>query len=189
MTIKIIQHIEFTAKISILYTNTKICAQKSAQSLHGYSEIRWQPMSSRCLILKPYMGLYGIQKLTKLESSYTNNPQIALTRWHMCLLTVDTKTGVKLLLILKIFFSGGWDNLNTWRKFNSVDAKTVSEHFILSFIEGNLTQQRNTVHIGNLLLTSSVCEDVLMGFDALVEAETALGTAAVIVMNKQVFSW
>ena len=78
---------------------------------------------------------------------------------------------------------------NTWRKFNSVDSKTVSEHFILSFIEGNLTQQRNTVHIGNLLLTSSVCEDVLMDFDALVEAETALGSAAVIVMNKQVSSW
>ena len=74
-----------------------------------------------------------------------------------------------MLLILNIFFSGGW-----------------SEHFILSFIEGNLTQQRNTVHIGNLLLTSSVSEDVLMDFDALVEAETALGTAAVIVMNKQV---
>ena len=32
----------------------------------------------------------------------------------------------------------------------------------------------------------SVCEDVLMDFDALIEAETGLGTAAVIVMNKQV---
>ena len=32
----------------------------------------------------------------------------------------------------------------------------------------------------------SVCEDVLMDFDALVEAQTGLGTAAVIVMNKQV---
>ena len=35
----------------------------------------------------------------------------------------------------------------------------------------------------------SVCEDVLMDFDALVEAETALGTAAVIVMNKQVLNY
>ena len=75
---------------------------------------------------------------------------------------------------------GQYSRCNTWRKFNSVGSKTVSEHFILSFIEGNLTQQRNTVHIGNLLLTSSVSED------ALIEAETALGTAAVIVMNKQV---
>ena len=34
----------------------------------------------------------------------------------------------------------------------------------------------------------SVCEDVLMDFDALVEAQTGLGTAAVIVMNKQVLN-
>ncbi len=31
----------------------------------------------------------------------------------------------------------------------------------------------------------SVCDDVLMDFDALVEAQTGLGTAALIVMNKQ----
>ena len=30
-----------------------------------------------------------------------------------------------------------------------------------------------------------MCDDVLMDFDGLVEAQTALGTAAVIVMNKQ----
>ena len=36
------------------------------------------------------------------------------------------------------------------------------------------------------LVACSVCEDVLMDFDALVEAQTGLGTAAVIVMNKQV---
>jgi NADH:ubiquinone oxidoreductase subunit F (NADH-binding) len=30
-----------------------------------------------------------------------------------------------------------------------------------------------------------VCDDVLMDFDALVAAQTGLGTAAVIVMNKQ----
>lgn len=35
------------------------------------------------------------------------------------------------------------------------------------------------------LIPKHACEDVLMDFDALVEAETALGTAAVIVMNKQ----
>jgi len=31
----------------------------------------------------------------------------------------------------------------------------------------------------------SVCEDVMMDFDALVAAQTSLGTAAIIVMNKQ----
>ena len=31
----------------------------------------------------------------------------------------------------------------------------------------------------------SVCDDVLMDFDALVAAQTGLGTAALIVMNKQ----
>ena len=31
-----------------------------------------------------------------------------------------------------------------------------------------------------------VCDDVLMDFDALVAAQSGLGTAAVIVMNKQV---
>lgn len=30
----------------------------------------------------------------------------------------------------------------------------------------------------------SVCDDVMMDFDALVQAQTGLGTAAVIVMNK-----
>ena len=35
------------------------------------------------------------------------------------------------------------------------------------------------------LIPKDVCEDVLMDFDALVEAQTGLGTAAVIVMNKQ----
>ena len=34
------------------------------------------------------------------------------------------------------------------------------------------------------ILTYSVCENVLMDFDALVEAQTGLGTAAVIVMDK-----
>lgn len=41
----------------------------------------------------------------------------------------------------------------------------------------------------SLSLLCSVCEDVLMDFDALVEAQTGLGTAAVIVMNKQVHAF
>merc|ERR1711992_363999 len=35
------------------------------------------------------------------------------------------------------------------------------------------------------IIPQSVCSDVLMDFDSLVESQTALGTAAVIVMNKQ----
>ncbi|KAI3379399.1 hypothetical protein SNEBB_010467 [Seison nebaliae] len=35
------------------------------------------------------------------------------------------------------------------------------------------------------IIPQSVCNDVLMDFDALIQAETGLGTAAVIVMNKQ----
>jgi NADH:ubiquinone oxidoreductase subunit F (NADH-binding) len=35
------------------------------------------------------------------------------------------------------------------------------------------------------LIPKKVCDDVLMDFDALVAAQTGLGTAAVIVMNKQ----
>jgi len=35
------------------------------------------------------------------------------------------------------------------------------------------------------LIPKSVCDDVLMDFDALIEAQTGLGTAAIIVMNKQ----
>ncbi|GLV31407.1 NADH dehydrogenase (ubiquinone) 51 kDa subunit [Carabus blaptoides fortunei] len=35
------------------------------------------------------------------------------------------------------------------------------------------------------LIPKKVCDDVLMDFDALVAAQTALGTAAIIVMNKQ----
>ena len=35
------------------------------------------------------------------------------------------------------------------------------------------------------LIPKKVCDDVMMDFDALVAAQTGLGTAAVIVMNKQ----
>jgi len=37
----------------------------------------------------------------------------------------------------------------------------------------------------SLLCFCSSCDTVLMDFDGLVEAQTSLGTAAVIVMNKQ----
>lgn len=39
------------------------------------------------------------------------------------------------------------------------------------------------------LIPKHVCDDVLMDFDALVAAETGLGTAAVIVMDKSVGSF
>jgi len=35
------------------------------------------------------------------------------------------------------------------------------------------------------LVPKSVCDDIMMDFDALVAARTGLGTAALIVMNKQ----
>lgn len=39
------------------------------------------------------------------------------------------------------------------------------------------------------IIPRHVCDDVLMDFDDLVRAETALGTAAVIVMDKSVNDW
>lgn len=36
------------------------------------------------------------------------------------------------------------------------------------------------------LIPKSVCETVLMDFDALIQAQTGLGTAAVIVMDRSV---
>ena len=42
---------------------------------------------------------------------------------------------------------------------------------------------KQNMHI--ILNIFSVCDDVMMDFDALVAARTGLGTAAVIVMNKQ----
>lgn len=36
------------------------------------------------------------------------------------------------------------------------------------------------------LIPKSVCEDVLMDFDGLIQAQTGLGTAALIVMDKSV---
>ena len=38
---------------------------------------------------------------------------------------------------------------------------------------------------GSPFISSQVCDDVMMDFDALVAAQTGLGTAAIIVMNKQ----
>ena len=38
------------------------------------------------------------------------------------------------------------------------------------------------------LIPKSVCETVLMDFDALVQAQTGLGTAAVIVMDRSVMA-
>ncbi|CAH0382033.1 unnamed protein product [Bemisia tabaci] len=53
--------------------------------------------------------------------------------------------------------TGGWDNL-------------------LAIIPGGSSTP---------LIPKSVCEDVLMDFDGLIAAQTSLGTAAIIVMNKQ----
>lgn len=37
----------------------------------------------------------------------------------------------------------------------------------------------------NKIIVSSVCEEAIMDFDGLVACQTSLGTAAIIVMNKQ----
>ena len=41
-----------------------------------------------------------------------------------------------------------------------------------------------TKYSKNAILFSSICTDVLMDFDALIDVQSGLGTAAVIVMNK-----
>ena len=40
-------------------------------------------------------------------------------------------------------------------------------------------------NVSLIFVARRVCDDVLMDFDALVAAQTGLGTAAIIVMNKQ----
>ena len=42
-----------------------------------------------------------------------------------------------------------------------------------------------TTYLSSCCAFCSVCDTVLMDFDGLVEAQTALGTAAVIVLNKE----
>lgn len=77
---------------------------------------------------------------------------------HPC--TVEEEMSVPLKLLIEKHAGGvlgGWDNL-------------------LAVIPGGSSTP---------LIPKDVCEDVLMDFDALVEAQTGLGTAAVIVMNKQ----
>lgn len=74
--------------------------------------------------------------------------------------TVEEEMSVPLKLLIEKHAGGvlgGWDNL-------------------LAVIPGGSSTP---------LIPKSVCEDVLMDFDALVEAQTGLGTAAIIVMNKQ----
>lgn len=67
---------------------------------------------------------------------------------------------------------------NSWRKLNTPYPQRVS--LIFDDLNSNIRLMKLC------LLNFSVCEDVLMDFDALLEAQTGLGTAALIVMNKQV---
>merc|ERR1712213_87163 len=74
--------------------------------------------------------------------------------------TVEEEMSIPLKELIKIHAGdviGGWDNL-------------------LCIIPGGSSTP---------LIPKKVCDDVLMDFDALVAAQTGLGTAAVIVMNKQ----
>lgn len=72
-------------------------------------------------------------------------------------------SGIAMTILLEIVTGGvlgGWDNL-------------------LAVIPGGSSTP---------LIPKSVCETVLMDFDALVQAQTGLGTAAVIVMNSSVMA-
>lgn len=74
--------------------------------------------------------------------------------------TVEEEMSIPLKELIELHaggVTGGWDNL-------------------LAIIPGGSSTP---------LIPKHVCEDVLMDFDALVAAQTSLGTAAIIVMNKQ----
>merc|ERR1711874_720145 len=74
--------------------------------------------------------------------------------------TVEEEMSIPLMDLIKIHAGdviGGWDNL-------------------LCIIPGGSSTP---------LIPKKVCDDVMMDFDALVAAQTGLGTAAIIVMNKQ----
>lgn len=76
-----------------------------------------------------------------------------------CPTTVEDEMSIPLKVLIEKHCGGvigGWDNL-------------------LAVIPGGSSTP---------LIPKSVCDDVLMDFDGLVQAQTALGTAAVIVMNK-----
>merc|ERR1711930_4169 len=75
--------------------------------------------------------------------------------------TVEEEMSIPLKDLIKIHAGdviGGWDNL-------------------LCIIPGGSSTP---------LIPKKVCDDVMMDFDALVAAQTGLGTAAIIVMNKQI---
>uniref|UniRef100_T1JJR0 NADH dehydrogenase [ubiquinone] flavoprotein 1, mitochondrial n=1 Tax=Strigamia maritima TaxID=126957 RepID=T1JJR0_STRMM len=74
--------------------------------------------------------------------------------------TVEEEMGIQLRDLIEIHCGGvigGWDNL-------------------LAVIPGGSSTP---------LIPKSICDDVLMDFDGLIKEKTGLGTAAVIVMNKQ----
>jgi len=74
--------------------------------------------------------------------------------------TVEEEMSIPLKELIELHaggVTGGWDNL-------------------LAIIPGGSSTP---------LIPKHVCEDVMMDFDALVAAQTSLGTAAIIVMNKQ----
>merc|ERR1712012_76781 len=70
---------------------------------------------------------------------------------------------------------------------NVVNPVTVEEEMSISMRELIERHAGGVIPGGSStpIIPQSVCSDVLMDFDSLVESQTALGTAAVIVMNKQ----
>ena len=94
---------------------------------------------------------------------------------------------------------GGWDNLlcvipggsstplvpkrlvSGSKKYSKILVR-VSSTYNIGYLNKESIKAAATKH---LCRTFSVCDDIMMDFDALVAARTGLGTAALIVMNKQ----
>ncbi|XP_071506191.1 NADH dehydrogenase [ubiquinone] flavoprotein 1, mitochondrial-like [Diadema antillarum] len=93
----------------------------------------------------------------------------------------DRNTGTKLFNI-----SGNVVNPCTVEETMSIPLKTLIEKHA-GGVEGGWDNLLGVIPGGSStpLIPKDVCNDVLMDFDALVEAQTGLGTAALIVINKQ----
>ncbi|XP_072175361.1 NADH dehydrogenase [ubiquinone] flavoprotein 1, mitochondrial-like [Diadema setosum] len=93
----------------------------------------------------------------------------------------DRNSGTKLFNI-----SGNVVNPCTVEETMSIPLKTLIEKHA-GGVEGGWDNLLGVIPGGSStpLIPKDVCNDVLMDFDALVEAQTGLGTAALIVINKQ----
>lgn len=77
--------------------------------------------------------------------------------------------------------TGGWDNLLAIIPGGSSTPLIPKQYVLHTFRK----KESRDCTFSNPIFSCRVCEDVLMDFDGLVAAQTSLGTAAIIVMNKQ----